>query len=90
MKKKEVVIISAARTPIGSFRGNLSLFSATELGSFAIKRVIEKSNIDGVLEVLCDSKATSEIGVYYAHYKTDNDDSLIDFIDNKNVGSIIS
>ncbi|MDC3390656.1 acetyl-CoA C-acyltransferase [Flavobacteriales bacterium] len=43
---KEVVIISAVRTPIGSFGGSLSTISATKLGSIAIKGAIEKAGID--------------------------------------------
>jgi acetyl-CoA C-acetyltransferase len=35
-----VVIVSAARTPIGSFQGALSGFSAPQLGAFAIKAAI--------------------------------------------------
>ena len=42
---KEVVIVAAARTPIGSFGGSLSSFSATQLGGFAIKGVLEKAGI---------------------------------------------
>ncbi len=39
---KEVVIVSAVRTPIGSFGGSLSGFSATQLGGFAIKGALER------------------------------------------------
>ena len=42
----KVVIVSAKRTPIGSFNGSLSNFSSGQLGSFAIKAVIEDSGID--------------------------------------------
>ncbi|MEJ5963271.1 acetyl-CoA C-acyltransferase [Pedobacter immunditicola] len=42
---KEVVIISALRTPIGSFGGSLAGFSATQLGGIAIKAAIEKAGI---------------------------------------------
>ena len=42
---KEVYIISAARTPIGSFGGSLSTVSATQLGSVAIKGAIAKAGI---------------------------------------------
>lgn len=42
---KEVVIVSAVRTPIGSFGGSLSQFSATQLGGFAIKGAIEKAGL---------------------------------------------
>ena len=43
---KEVVIVSYARTPIGSFGGKLSSISATKLGSIAIQGAIEKINLD--------------------------------------------
>ena len=46
---KEVYIISAVRTPIGSFMGGLSTLSATKLGAAAIKGALEKSSIDGNL-----------------------------------------
>lgn len=41
----EVYIVSAVRTPIGSFLGELSSISATELGSVAIKAAITRSNL---------------------------------------------
>ncbi len=44
-KSKSIAIVSAVRTPIGSFLGNLSKIPATELGSIAIKAAIEKANI---------------------------------------------
>lgn len=43
---KKVVIVSAKRTPIGSFNGTLSSFTAGQLGSIAIKAVVEDSGID--------------------------------------------
>lgn len=42
---KEVVIVSAVRTPIGSFMGSLSTVPATKLGSIAIKGALEKINL---------------------------------------------
>jgi len=42
---KEVVIISAVRTPIGSFGGSLKDFSATQLGAIAIKGAVQKAGI---------------------------------------------
>jgi len=42
---KEIVIVSAVRTPIGSFGGSLAQFSATQLGGFAIKAAIEKAGL---------------------------------------------
>ena len=43
---KEVYIVSAVRTPIGSFMGGLSSISATELGSVAIKGALDKAGLD--------------------------------------------
>ncbi|MFC6860779.1 acetyl-CoA C-acyltransferase [Zunongwangia atlantica] len=50
----EVVIVSAARTPIGSFLGSLSDIPATKLGAIAIKGALDKINLkpDLVEEVL--------------------------------------
>ncbi len=42
---KEVVIVSAIRTPIGSFMGSLSSITASRLGSVAIKGALEKINL---------------------------------------------
>lgn len=42
---KEVYIISAVRTPIGSFGGSLRGFSATQLGAVAIKGALQKAGI---------------------------------------------
>jgi len=42
----KVVIVSAARTPIGSFMGSLSSITATQLGSAAIKGALNKINLD--------------------------------------------
>jgi acetyl-CoA C-acetyltransferase len=44
--KKEVVIVSAARTAIGSFNGKLSGFSAVDLGVIAAKEAIRRSGIE--------------------------------------------
>lgn len=43
---KKIVIVSAKRTPIGSFNGTLSSFTAGQLGSIAIRAVVEDSGID--------------------------------------------
>ncbi|MGB2087743.1 MAG: acetyl-CoA C-acyltransferase [Psychroflexus salarius] len=42
---KEVVIVSSARTPIGSFLGSLSSIPATKLGATAIKGALDKINL---------------------------------------------
>ncbi|WP_159023084.1 acetyl-CoA C-acyltransferase [Formosa sp. L2A11] len=46
---KEVVIVSAARTPIGSFLGALSTIPAPKLGAIAIKGALDKINLDANL-----------------------------------------
>jgi len=61
---KEVVIVSAARTPIGSFLGSLSSIPATKLGSIAIKGVLEKINLkpEMVEEVLMGNVVQAGVG----------------------------
>ncbi|TKC06100.1 acetyl-CoA C-acyltransferase [Pedobacter frigoris] len=61
---KEVVIVSAARTPIGSFGGSLSSFSATQLGAIAIKAAIEKAGISpaDVQEVYMGNVLSANVG----------------------------
>lgn len=46
---KKVVIVSAVRTPIGSFMGALSSVPATKLGAAAIKGALNKINLDPAL-----------------------------------------
>ena len=43
---KDIVIVSVARTPIGSFLGSLSTISAPKLGAVAIKGALDKINLD--------------------------------------------
>jgi acetyl-CoA C-acetyltransferase len=43
---KEVYVISAVRTPIGSFGGSLASLTAPQLGSIAVKGAIERAGID--------------------------------------------
>jgi acetyl-CoA C-acetyltransferase len=61
---KEVVIISAARTPMGSFGGALSSVSATHLGATAIKGALSKGNInsDIVDEVFMGNVLQANLG----------------------------
>lgn len=61
---KEVYIISAVRTPIGSFGGTLKGFSATQLGGFAIKGAIEKAGIKPALvnDVIMGSVIQANLG----------------------------
>jgi acetyl-CoA C-acetyltransferase len=46
---KEVYIVAAVRTPMGSFMGSLSTIPATQLGATAIKGALAKGNIDASL-----------------------------------------
>ncbi len=60
----KVVIVSAARTPIGSFMGSLSSLSATQLGSVAIRGAIDKINLDpsSVQEVYMGNVVQAGVG----------------------------
>ena len=46
MKEEEIVIVSAARTPVGSFNGALSSLPAHALGQVAIKAALERAKVD--------------------------------------------
>jgi acetyl-CoA C-acetyltransferase len=60
----EVYIISAVRTPIGSFGGSLSSQSASQLGAIAIKAAVERAGIDPsqVQEVFMGNVLSANIG----------------------------
>jgi acetyl-CoA C-acetyltransferase len=47
-EQRSVVIVGAARTPIGRFMGSLTNTSATELGGVAIRAAVERAGIDPV------------------------------------------
>jgi len=61
---KEVYIISALRTPIGSFGGSLKSFTATQLGAIAIKGALEKAGVqpNEVNDVLMGCVIQSNLG----------------------------
>jgi acetyl-CoA C-acetyltransferase len=61
---KEVVIVAAARTPIGSFMGSLSTIPAPQLGAVAIRGALNKINLDPSLvdEVLMGHVVQSGAG----------------------------
>src|SRR5881392_2519900 len=54
MKTDPIVIVSAARTPMGAFQGELKGFAAPELGAAAIRAAVERAKIrpEDVQEVL--------------------------------------
>ena len=61
---KEVYIVSAVRTAMGSFGGTLAGVSATQLGATAIKGALAKINLDGklVTEVFMGSVLQANLG----------------------------
>lgn len=61
---QEVVIVSAARTAIGSFNGGLASFSAPELGKFAVEEALKRAGIDGsaINEVILGNVLQAGIG----------------------------
>lgn len=61
---KEVYIISAVRTPLGSFGGKLSSLTAVELGSIAIKGALQKAGVDPseVQEVMMGNVISANLG----------------------------
>ncbi len=61
---KKSVIVSAVRTPIGSFQGSLTPFKVTDLGGHVIKAAIERAGIkpDQVEEVIMGCVLTAGLG----------------------------
>jgi acetyl-CoA C-acetyltransferase len=61
---KEVYIVSAVRTPVGSFGGSLSALTASQLGATAIKAAVERAGIDPeqVQEVFMGNVLSANIG----------------------------
>jgi acetyl-CoA C-acetyltransferase len=61
---KEVYIVSAVRTPIGSFGGSLASLSAIQLGATAVKGALEKANVDpkSVQEVFIGNVLSAGLG----------------------------
>jgi len=61
---REVYIVSAVRTPIGSFGGSLSSMSATQLGAHAIKSALERIKLDPkeVQEVYMGNVLSANLG----------------------------
>ncbi|RYU91597.1 acetyl-CoA C-acyltransferase [Mucilaginibacter terrigena] len=61
---KEVYIVSATRTPIGSFGGSLASLSATQLGAVVIKSAIEKAGLQpaDVQEVYMGNVLSANLG----------------------------
>jgi acetyl-CoA C-acetyltransferase len=61
---KEVYIVSAVRTPLGSFGGKLSGLTAIELGSIAIKGALSKAGVDSkeVQEVFMGNVISANLG----------------------------
>ncbi len=60
--KRDVVIISGARTPIGRFMGTLKDFTSNQLGALVIKEAVARAGIDGglVQEVIMGSIIQTE------------------------------
>lgn len=60
----DVVIVSAVRTPIGSFNGSISSLPATKLGAIVIEEALKRSNVgkDQVDEVIMGSVLTAGMG----------------------------
>jgi acetyl-CoA C-acetyltransferase len=61
---KEVYIVAAARTPVGSFGGNLSSLSATQLGAIAIKEAVKRSGVkpEMIQEVFMGNVLSANLG----------------------------
>ena len=61
---KDIVIVSAARTPVGSFNGALASLTAAQLGTFALKAAMERAgvNADQIDEVYLGNVLQANVG----------------------------
>lgn len=61
---RDVVIVAAVRTPVGSFGGSLAGFSATQLGGIAIKAAVEKAGLkpEHIQEVYMGNVLSANLG----------------------------
>ncbi|MFH1226543.1 MAG: acetyl-CoA C-acetyltransferase [Planctomycetota bacterium] len=61
---KDIVIVSAARTPVGKFQGSLSSFSAPDLGGFVISEAVKRAGIkpEQVEEVIMGNVISAGLG----------------------------
>lgn len=57
-----IVIVSAARTPMGAFQGSLKDLTAPEIGAIALKAALERAGLDAVDEVLMGNVLPAGIG----------------------------
>ncbi|XP_022716265.1 probable acetyl-CoA acetyltransferase, cytosolic 2 isoform X3 [Durio zibethinus] len=64
IRPRDVCIVGVARTPMGAFLGSLSFFSATHLGSIAIRSALKRANLDPshVQEVFFGNVLSANLG----------------------------
>nr|CAG8454570.1 12949_t:CDS:10 [Entrophospora candida] len=87
----EVVIISAARTPVGCFNGSLKKLTAPELGAIAVKSVVERSGVkpDQVEEVFFGNVLQANIGQSPARLPTSTEATTINKVCASGMKSVI-
>ncbi|NUS68786.1 MAG: acetyl-CoA C-acyltransferase [Ensifer adhaerens] len=61
-KTDPIVIVSAARTPMGAFQGSLKDLTAPEIGAIALKAALDRADLDAVDEVLMGNVLPAGIG----------------------------
>src|SRR5215831_18006095 len=61
---KDVVIISAVRTPIGKFQGGLKSMSAPQLGAIVVRNAVERAGLspDQIDEVIMGNVVSAGLG----------------------------
>src|SRR5574342_224732 len=64
MEQRDAVIVSAVRTPIGSFHGSLCDVPATELGSIAIREALSRVSLDAAIvdEIIMGNVLSAGLG----------------------------
>ena len=89
-KSKEVVIVNAIRTPIGTYKGSLKNMKSHALGSIVIKEVLSRSKFDKdeIDEVIMGQVLTTDAGAgTAAHRSADNAPCVTISLDLKFIGA---
>lgn len=65
--RRDVVIVAATRTPIGSFQSSLSSLSATQLGGIAVESAVQQAGIgkEDIDEVILGNVVSAGLGNIY-------------------------
>src|SRR4030042_1316278 len=83
MKDEEIVIVGAARTPVGSFNGALSSLTAHALGEVAIRAALDRAKVDAADADIgvAGGQESMSLAPHLAHLRNGQKMGAVEFID---------